>query len=319
MIISTSLDIFFYSYIAKLYNLPMLLIVAGGSILNQSHFVNKWIASNIICYSYENYLDLIKLGFNKNNLYLISNRISTKLAHKDNLKFYKEEFDSFVFSIISRVDNGKIKSILTIIELTKNLIDRGFKIILNIAGDGPLMEYLKKFIIDNNLDTHLQINILGHVDSPFTLINNSHLVFGKGRSVLEAILNFRIGIIVSESNTFKVCDFESINDLYINNFSGRNITKPDEPEKITYILHSIEKKLISEKELIKVQLKVSELYSSELLGVKINPIVKKLLENKYKRKSHRFVKIKIIMRVINYYKAHYLAILLRRINKIVGK
>lgn len=302
--VTTGVDIFFFSYIAELLDKPIIINVAGGKITEKYHFVSKWGNHRLICYSKENYNDLIKIGYEKEKISVITNRIT--LNNIENANLYRNlRADSQInISIISRIDTSKINSIHSVIELTKFLVENGKNIKLRIAGDGPLRNNLRIEINEINKQFGENIiELLGFIDKPERLISESHIVFGKGRSVIEAVMMNRVGVVVNEDSTMAICNKESFENLLTYNFSGRNMVTKSSFEDIICLVDEMRNGTFDVSNYEKVVEQTRLKYSAEYLERKFKPIFNsELISNSEGDNINHFVnKMKIIWRVFLYY------------------
>jgi len=128
--------------------------------------------------------------------------------------------------LVSRLVKEKFNSIVLAIETITYMKSRGIPVVLKIAGAGDCLDELEKVANQTNrMFNEAIINFLGHVPDVEELLFDAHLVFGKGRGVLEGIMTNRIGIVVGEDSRMALCKATTIENLYTYNYSGRNITE----------------------------------------------------------------------------------------------
>jgi len=304
LIVITTVDIFFYSYIADLLNIPILIIIAGGKISERNHKLSTWANKPLICFSKENYNDLKKLKYNLDRVYQISNRINTHNINSFDIYSSFKKNSKIRLLIISRIDTSKIKSIRYVIRLISYLVKKGYNVELNIAGSGPLMGLVEKEIEDININAGCMIiKKLGFVKDLSNEILGSHIVFGKGRSVIEAIMMNRVGIVVNEDNEMIICTTESRDNLTQNNFAGRNLKIANTFSDIEFLLDQIKNRKSNYMELENLAQMVKRDYSVEYLEDKLRDVFKKEFQvtNKKYRKYSVYHKLMIIFRVVHFY------------------
>lgn len=221
LIISVSDPI--YALIGKFFNIPTIMLIAGGQARNDSRFIKKWNKNPVIVFSVENKKELLSLGYPSNKIHVVSQRIRVTPddGYRQHYRELQNKKNTVILLITSRISEGKMNSICNLIDFAAYLSKKGERFQLRIAGDGDLKEhlysYLKKY---RNLHKH--VVILGHVASIDLEFQKAHLVFGKARSVLEPAMKKRVGYVVNED--FQLCKInrKSYKNLYENNFSGRN-------------------------------------------------------------------------------------------------
>jgi len=154
---------------------------------------------------------------------IIGNFIDEDLLERYRTKreLIKNEDTRFVY--VGRISRGKnpILLINTISKLHKN----GFKVYLDIIGDGPLLSLLSKKVRELNLIDFVKIH--GHQNNPFSLISSSDVFIlpsyteGTSRACLEALfLGLPCIVRKVDGNSELIEDgingflFEDDNDLY---------------------------------------------------------------------------------------------------------
>src|SRR5699024_10586025 len=108
----------------------------------------------------------------------------------------------------------KIKSVIYTIEIIRELNLNNIPIHLNIIGDG-----LEKAKIEAEADlvnkelNKKVINVHGHSTNVEKKISESHIIFGKARSVLDGCFSNRISIVVNEGGESFQINEDSFVDL----------------------------------------------------------------------------------------------------------
>lgn len=219
LIHATSYGIVPSKFISKIYGLPILYSIAGGKI-NKNVFEDE----NLIVYSFENKEDLVIDGYREDRIKVISNRMSISKLPAIDCSIYDKPSNEINLLMISRLDVGVIKSVFYIMDLAAEISNKHQKISLDIIGGGELIQVVSdKAIQINKRKNNININIHGYVDNTYDYIANSHIVFGKGRSIIEAIFLKRVSFVVGEDHCMTLCTPNTIENLYKYNFSGRNI------------------------------------------------------------------------------------------------
>lgn len=297
LIHATSYGIIPSKFMGLFYGIPVMYSIAGGQITGKTHFDED----DLIVYSEENKIDLLNKGYLDKQIRVISNRLSINISDKNNFDSY-DSVDELKLLLISRLDAGVIKSVINIIELTNDFVSLFPQITLDIIGDGDLRENIvekAKFI--NEKYNRKVIQVHGFVDKPVEYIEKSHIVFGKGRSIIEAILNNRISFIIGEDNTLSLCTLDTIENLYKYNFSGRNINRRYSSHEIVDIMHTIRGRKIDKEKLLMVSRKVDELYNISHVEDKIIGLYEeKVVLNKKSHKRHRFGSLVFLIKYYGY-------------------
>lgn len=274
LIISTSIkELFFCSKIAEIYNIKLFPIIAGGE-MKYKPIVKRIICDKIICFSEENKERLIEAGHPIQNVFVISNRIS---ATEDSqwIQFYKKAGTDKPIKLlmITRLDSGKVNSVKFVINLAYWLIKNDCNIELHIAGDGKERDNLKTIVNKINSEIGREvIFLLGHISDLNNIILESHIIFGKGRSVLEPIMKNRVGIVVGDNNTCLICNIDTIENLYKFNFSGRNIEVVSSNQDILEIVNQLCNKTLDYEGYYKVFNNARLRYHATYLKDKFMPI-----------------------------------------------
>ena len=151
--LSTLLAYYLYNKNAKL--------IFWGAWLTKNYFINKtrlYFTKNVdasIFYTYKSKLDFIKLGVNKENLFVANNTFDVG----GSIKSYKNKIKNRIL-FVGSLDNRKQNDILirAFLNIKKNIPN---DIILTIIGDGYEMKKLKR-ISDTNLNKRIQF--LGRIN-----------------------------------------------------------------------------------------------------------------------------------------------------------
>lgn len=280
------------SIIGKINGIPVIIIIAGGESIGNDRLLSFWNSNDVICFSHENKANLIAASYNPNLIHLLSNRIKVR---EDNnwLEHYKgliRHNNKLILFVASRLDKDKIQSINTILNFVEYLSEYEGNFELRIAGDGVMYDFVRqKTSYINNMVGKEIVKILGHVNNLEEEFENAHVLFGKGRSVLEPIMKNRIGVIVSEDNKFCICRTESFDNLYYYNFSGRNISHESSFDELKTIIFSLREGNINFNDIKSNASKVKNYYDiSKLDTIFMNLIFNNLTKEKIRSRTSFF-------------------------------
>lgn len=221
----TEVNCYFHKIISKVTNIPIIYNIPAGK-------VNKFTAKvmgdeELLVFSEENKLELIKNGYNENKITVISNRMDTSNSNDKFLDHYNQIRNrdlEIKFLLISRLSDDKFKSVKYIINLVKKLNKDKYNVKLDVLGDGKHFNYFVERAKEVNKEFNREVILLhGFKHNVLDFIEESHFVFGKGRSVLDGILNSRISFVVSEEDTICHCNLKTFDNLRTYNFAGRNL------------------------------------------------------------------------------------------------
>lgn len=298
IITTDGLDASFCSMLGKYFNICVTIVKAGGTDPYSDILLSTWNDNQLVVFSEENREYYVKHHYNPNRIKLISNRIEVS-RDKNYENFYrrlenKEQMLSLL--MISRLDRSKMNSVLTVYKIIENLATDISKIQLIVAGSGDCTEYLtvEANKINQKFNCDL-IKLVGHIDNIPELILSSHLVFGKGRSVIEPIMMNRMGIVVSEDNNFSLCTMKSFENLYNYNFSGRKISHSTGVDEIHQLILALRDGTYNYNNHIGVADLVCMNYESIYLIDKLVPLIKQKSINK---NSYKLIKLRIIFKII---------------------
>lgn len=271
-----------YNYlIHKLTNIPIVYTIPGGKV---SPFITSVISKTledetIIVFSEENRESLLSKENENLDIRVITNRMSFKDTN------YKTPVCSspnkVELLIISRLDNDKIQSINYIIDCTLRLIDSNIPVALTIAGGGSLLHQVRDRADKINEKYQESIfNVRGHVSNISSLVQQAHIVFGKGRSVLDGIKENRIGIVVNENNKMYLCKEDNLEELSNYNLTGRNEYQLEEftMNDLKKLCVNVLKNKISFSRLDKIKVKMKKKYDIRYSEEEIIKIYKNNIE-----------------------------------------
>ena len=219
----------FHKVIEQIVNVPILYNIPGGNI---PWFFSKIMKDkNILVYSEENKRDLVDNGYKSSLVKVITNRMVFKdikdIKDINDVSDTNDRFNNnntLKFLLISRLDKDKINSIKYVIRLIDKLYNEFKNIELKVIGGGSYEEELNIIAQEvNEKNDDRIIHILGHKNDVSKYINESEIVFGKGRSVLEGIASKKLSFVVSEESKIFHCSIKNFNTLKYSNFTGRGV------------------------------------------------------------------------------------------------
>ncbi|MBC3888871.1 hypothetical protein GH810_11155 [Acetobacterium paludosum] len=298
IITTDGLDATFCSMLGKYFNMGVIIIRAGGPDPFSDTLLSTWNDNQLVVFSEENREYYIKHHYNPNKIRLISNRIEVS-RDKNYENFYRlleNNEQTLSLLVISRLDKSKMNSILTMYKIIENLANEINNIQLIVAGSGDCSEFLSNEAnkINQKFNGEL-IKLVGHVDNIQELILKSHLVFGKGRSVIEPIMMNRIGIVVGEDNEFSLCTGKSFENLYSYNFSGRNIIHRSGVDEIQQIIMDLRDGNYDYNNLINVADLVCLNYESIYLTDKLLPLIE---QKSIEKRCYKLIKLRITGKIV---------------------
>ncbi len=274
LIHATSYGIIPSKFITKLCGINIMYSIAGGK-ASARNFDNE----ELIVYSEENKEDLIKEGYLPERIEVISNRMNIDSKSNNYEMHYNLKPNEIKLLLISRLDHGLIQSILNVIEIASTLSKDYSNLTLDIIGSGKFQDVVEEKAHEiNKIATRKIIRVHGYQKDVKKFIDDAHIVFGKGRSIIEAVLRNRISFVVGEDKLIAECTPITVSNLYKYNFSGRNIEKKSSIRDIVDIVETINHANYPIAKLEKTRKLVDELYNIqhakkqivELYGDKMN-------------------------------------------------
>ena len=180
-----------------------------------------------------------KYNIAENKIIVIPNSIDIESFHAKN-KITKISN----FLLISRISEEKMESIKEAISFFDFYVRKykNEKHTLKIIGDGNKKEEILKYI--NNFKLDDKIEFIGSVSNVKEYIENSDVVLGIDRCLLEAISMKRIAIICGYDGLKGVVNSDNINLCIDENFSGR-LLKNVIQEKLASYINNMSKKDIN--------------------------------------------------------------------------
>ena len=274
VIVLGEIDGALYSRFCHQLGIPLIIYIAGGDLSSNEKVIDLWDHCEVICFSKEN-CDVIRKHFDEDHINIISNRIDTAILFQDLEQKYKKQQTVIDFLVSSRLDEDKIASIYSFLNMLKmcNLYDVAIDV--HIAGDGSqkkaLSEYCNNMICDN-----FHITLLGHLADLTEEFRWAHIIAGKGRSVIEPIMMNRIGCIIGDDSNISFCKTCSFENLFHYNFAGRNIETPSTKYDLQDVIMRISAGMIDDEEILNVSSKTRQYYSTDYLKEKVGCVLGKL-------------------------------------------
>jgi glycosyltransferase involved in cell wall biosynthesis len=286
---ATSYGIVPSKFVGLFFGIPVLVSIAGGKVSRSTLLLNN----HLIVYSYENKFDLAQIGYDTDKIEVISNRIEfdNELACTN---IYLKKTDTVKCLLISRLDFDLFESIKDLFQIIDSLLFIECKVHLTIMGDGTFKDELEKIAseINRKYDDEI-IKFKGYIINPNQYIKDFHVVFGRGRSIIEAIANTRVSIILGDQGNLSVCNKDTFENLYFFNFSGRCIEKPIDLNMIYEIMNRIKNANFDYYYLDDIKVRIMELYDINNAKSRIleyYEIFKRLSEQE--KKNRKFSAIK---------------------------
>ncbi len=271
LVMCTIQDCIYGSLLQNLISVPILCIIPGGEV--PTYTPKHLERLNMIVFSEENKNALKYLGLNTSLITVLPNRFKFNDA---NLKSIKDVDSSDCnVLLISRLDNSKKHSIFYSMDLIKqlNVESSSNSVVMRILGDGEIADEVKSYAnqINNGCNKKI-IFIEGYRDDVINYINNSHIILGKGRCIIDSLYYGRYALVVNEEKKYKICNEVSYEQLRENNFSGRGLLNPDNLSDLKGIISDINMGNYDNKELENLSLKINRDYS---IDTAINSILTK--------------------------------------------
>lgn len=306
--VTTAWECIFHRPISVLLNIPVVYTLPGGKV--DEYFAILMRDEPLIVFSSENRKDLINYNYNIENITLISNRMTFPSIDACNMNVYEARKEKLRFLYIGRLDPN-YNSILSVIDLIEKLYLKNHKIQLVVLGEGKtkckLIEVGEKL---NDLAKERVVIFEGYKENVTDYINQAHLVFGKGRSIIDAVSYLRCSFVVGENGLFFNVNEESIERLSEYNFAGRQPDSGDTLGFIESVVISIENKKLNLDEIKNTRTELEKYYSINYAKNKINSLYKSTLNNHFKKSNPKYYRpfkfIKMIMHIYIIFLGRYL-------------
>lgn len=226
---TTLYNLYFQYIVEKLTGIPTIYMIPGGQV---SAFAGKILSTvlknkKLLVYSEENRLELLSYEVRDENIIVIPNRIDFKEIELDDVQFsaYKNRQvqDTVKTLMITRFSETKINSIRYTIELTKQLAMDKMPVELTILGSGFYLDEIKAEaeLINREVGKNI-IHLPGYQNNVQDFVREAHIIYGKGRSVIDGIVQKKLSAVVNEENQLFLCTSENFKMLSDYNLTGRN-------------------------------------------------------------------------------------------------
>lgn len=226
---TTLYNLYFQYIVEKLTGIPTIYMIPGGQV---SAFAGKILSTvlknkKLLVYSEENRLELLSYEVRDENIIVIPNRIDFKEIELDDVQFsaYKNRQvqDTVKTLMITRFSETKINSIRYTIELTKQLAMDKMPVELTILGSGFYLDEIKAEaeLINREVGKNI-IHLPGYQNNVQDFVREAHIIYGKGRSVIDGIVQKKLSAVVNEENQLFLCTSGNFKKLSDYNLTGRN-------------------------------------------------------------------------------------------------
>ncbi|QDI90462.1 hypothetical protein EPH95_04100 [Salicibibacter halophilus] len=276
----TPINCVYGSIVENITGVKSLYIQPGGVV---PRYLPKLLKNKrILAFSEENKKDLINYGYNPGLIEVVANRMNFPVETRD---LYIEPVNTVQILIISRLDDDKLKSVLSTVSLLEEVAKKvgSRNIIINILGDGSNYSEISSIVnkIHSGFDNKF-IYLRGFVSNVNEFIGSSHIVISQGRGAIDAIYNKRVTII-NNSHDHGIVNKNNIEEFSLYNFSGRNIKQSFTVHHLVTLVNMIKTKTINTEELKYNQEFVIKTYDINYAEEKIISIINKNLNEKDKQ------------------------------------
>lgn len=222
---------------ARRFALPHIGIIAGGEIFPATARLMRGI--RLIVFSEENKRALMDGGCAEKDITVVKNRFD--MAARDQTDgLYKAPQEEIRLLSPSRLVKGKTGSVSAVMALAQRLFERGLKVRLSVAGDGACFDRIRKRADEINAACKEEIiTMAGDVLDMSPLYARSHIVFGKGRGVIEAVGRGHMAVVVGEDGRMCAVKPGVYDNLAFYNLSGRNIEKETSFSEIENLVRTL--------------------------------------------------------------------------------
>lgn len=299
---TTLINCYFHKIISSVTHIPIIYNIPGGKV---DQFAADILDNEeLLVYSDENKMELVKYGYDSSKISVISNRIETSNyidQYHDHYESLADNDSELQFLLISRFSDNHVNSINYVMNLVQMLNLDNVNVRLEILGDG---KHYKHFLeLANKINAKVGNEIIrlhGFKHNVLDFIEKSHIVFGKGRSVLNGVLNSRISFVVSENKTISHCNNKTFDNLKRYNFSGRNLEEICEYKEFRRYITNLLQGYIDLSYIKELKQTTSEFYDIRYAEDKIMNLYKKTTQTKVDFNPSYFKVIKEYIKL--YYK-----------------
>lgn len=275
---TTLYNIYFQYLVEKLTNIPSVYMIPGGQI---SPFAGKILANMLsekefIVYSEENRQELLGYKVKDENIQVISNRIDFNEIsvdkHASDVYRNRKLTDTINMLLITRFSETKINSIRYTIQLAEKLAKENVPVELTILGSGYFLKQIKEEANEINQKLGQEIiKLPGYQNNVEEYVRDAHLIFGKGRSVIDGIMQNKLSAVVNEDNQVFICTPDNFDQLSDYNLTGRNTLEATSYEELKELCRRINSNDISQNE-------IEDLYEKTKLRYDINVVEKDIVQ-----------------------------------------
>lgn len=262
----------YLSFVSDITGIPIICSRAGGNNISNIHKINK--DRHYIVYSEELYQEFIGIGFEESKVHLIQNRIR-RLDHVDEISNnIKSSNVNILF--IGNIKRHTINGVKWFLEfLHKNINNIQSPLSVNFAGeligvrDDDKDRIYNKVQSINKSGIHVKCNLMGWVNDISSLISETDICIGKGRSVIQPMMNHKMGYVISEHGAIYDCNLDNYDAIKKSNFTGRGLEKSKcSGDKLIKSINNYQFDVDN-----KLTKSVIEDYSVDYLNNKIEPVI----------------------------------------------
>ncbi|MBD2845939.1 hypothetical protein IDH44_12110 [Paenibacillus sp. IB182496] len=246
--------------VSRMLGIPVLTIVPGGEI--PGSFAAIMGDTPLVVFSEENKRALTDAGYDESRIRLITNRLVFEPqapAHMPAAHYARPLHGEPVrLLLISRLDGEKMRSVHYVLDCVAALVGAHQSagasgatdgrpalggtgaavsasgpaalppIRLTLLGDGDyIAEVRARAAAINAAAGGEVVRVAGFRRDVKAHIDDAHIVFGKGRSIIEPVYHGRIAFVVNEAEQMWQCTPQTLPRLQATNFSGRALQQPD--------------------------------------------------------------------------------------------
>ncbi len=235
--------------ISKVFNIPVLIFPRAGKLIAQTNKSTIFLKVIKTLFKNADYFlcqgdkwksfAIEKLEFNNKKVTIINNWTATDdLIKLGGVRNKFSSFDKMRLIYIGWV--SREKGIIELLDSIKNLKNKGYNINLSVLGDGKILEYSKKFVIDNGITDNVSFKGWVSRAEMKKYLNDSDIFVlpsweeGMPNSLIEALASGLPSI---------VTDVGVISNYVINNKHALVV----KPKDINDLQNSIEKLILDSK------------------------------------------------------------------------
>lgn len=296
----------------ELFGIPVIYTIPGGNVSKYTPLILR--NEKIIVFSQENKKALENEGYDSNKIKVISNRIdfnAEEYSQKKNIDSY-EDVRIISLLLVSRLVDGKIKSVEKVLEMAEKLNDKFGNIELKILGEGPYIKEIKQKAkkINDKYGKEV-VKVLGHKTNVVEYIEKAHIIFGKGRCVIDPTVLERHAVAVNEEKKMEIVNSGNIDRMSEYNFSARDVEERTDDKKLFELVHKLLRSEINYDQLKEIGKKVRKKYDINEVKDEILNIYEEALND---RKKKRIFPIRLVRFMIAYIKTYLIIIKNRKSN-----